>query len=132
MVRMKQADRTAPEELRDRGAPEDDGPRKKREDFHDGVWFSINVGRNERAEPRWLLPMLFKNGDLERGEVGAIKRPIAAARVLSVPSAHMMISRNVIIQNRAPSRAMTARRKMMGDTAPTPVISTRRAIRTRS
>ena len=73
MVRMKQADRTAPEELRDRGAPEDDGPRKKREDFHDGVWFSINVGRNERAEPRWLLPMLFKNGDLERGEVGAIK-----------------------------------------------------------
>jgi len=74
LVRMKQTDRTAPEELRDKGAPDDDGPRaKKREDFHDGVWFSLNVGRNDRAEPRWLLPMLFKNGDLERGEVGAIK-----------------------------------------------------------
>ena len=75
LMRMKRKDRTAPEELRAGSNPEESArePRSKREDFHDGVWFALSVGRDQNAEPRWLLPMLFKNGDLERGEVGAIK-----------------------------------------------------------
>ena len=49
------------------------GPRALREDFDDGVWFSINVGRKQRAEPKWILPMLMKSGGLKKGEIGAIK-----------------------------------------------------------
>jgi len=49
------------------------GPRAVREDFDDGVWFSINVGRKQRAEPKWILPMLMKSGGLKKGEIGAIK-----------------------------------------------------------
>jgi len=70
---------SAPEELLpadykpskdDRGPRE---PRAPREDFSDGVWFSINVGRKQRAEPKWMLPMLMKSGGLKKGEIGAIK-----------------------------------------------------------
>ncbi|MEE9346605.1 MAG: DEAD/DEAH box helicase [Robiginitomaculum sp.] len=86
-VRSRRKDRSAPEELRGgsdaghgggkhgggSGPRERREPRAKREDFSDGVWYELSVGREHNAEPRWLLPMLFKAGDLERGEVGAIK-----------------------------------------------------------
>ena len=70
---------SAPEELlpadykpsRDDRGPRE--PRAPREDFSDGVWFSINVGRKQRAEPKWMLPMLMKSGGLKKGEIGAIK-----------------------------------------------------------
>ena len=44
-----------------------------RENFDDGVWFSLNVGRKQKAEPKWILPMLMKSGGLKKGEIGAIK-----------------------------------------------------------
>ena len=44
-----------------------------RENFDDGVWFSMNVGRKQKAEPKWILPMLMKSGGLKKGEIGAIK-----------------------------------------------------------
>lgn len=50
--------------------PRQTGPR---EDFSDGVWFSLNVGRKQKAEPKWILPMLMKSGGLKKGEIGAIK-----------------------------------------------------------
>ena len=58
----------------DRGA-RDSNPRQSgpREDFSDGIWFSLNLGRKQRAEPKWILPMLMKSGGLKKGEIGAIK-----------------------------------------------------------
>lgn len=44
-----------------------------REDFGGGVWFSLNIGRKQKAEPKWILPMLLKSGGLKKGEIGAIK-----------------------------------------------------------
>lgn len=44
-----------------------------RDDFSDGVWFSLNIGRKQKAEPKWILPMLMKSGGLKKGEIGAIK-----------------------------------------------------------
>lgn len=44
-----------------------------REDFSDGIWFSLNVGRKQNAEPKWILPMLLKSGGLKKGEIGAIR-----------------------------------------------------------
>ena len=37
------------------------------------MWFSLNVGRKQKAEPKWILPMLMKSGGLKKGEIGAIK-----------------------------------------------------------
>ncbi len=46
---------------------------KQRDDFKDGVWFSLSIGRKNGAEPRWLLPMLCRAGDISNTDIGAIR-----------------------------------------------------------
>jgi ATP-dependent RNA helicase DeaD len=70
-LRQHMAGLTAPEELLD-AAPEP-AKRTRREDFKDGVWFRLSVGRERNAEPRWLLPMMCRFGKLTKGEIGAIR-----------------------------------------------------------
>jgi ATP-dependent RNA helicase DeaD len=41
--------------------------------FEGGTWFSVSVGRKQRAEPRWLLPMICKAGGITKQDVGAIR-----------------------------------------------------------
>ena len=47
-------------------------PLTPRGDFGPAVWFSLSVGRKQRAEPRWLIPTICRNGDLSKNEIGAI------------------------------------------------------------
>jgi len=81
-IRQYRSTRSAPEELIDAPAYDPDrdshkgrNPRKPRarNDFEDGVWYTLNLGRKQKAEPRWILPMLCKSGDLKKGEIGSIK-----------------------------------------------------------
>ncbi len=72
-VRQNFAERSAPEELIDTGPVEPQQQRTSREDFKNGVWFSLNVGRDQNAEPRWLLPMLCRAGHITKNEIGAIR-----------------------------------------------------------
>ncbi len=80
-LRRSRAGQSAPEELAEVSAqdlrkPEKrapDAPRRPREDFDDSVWFAVSVGRRQRAEPRWVLPMLCRAGDITKRDVGAIK-----------------------------------------------------------
>lgn len=37
------------------------------------VWFRLNVGRKKNADPKWLLPMLCRKGNINRSEVGIIE-----------------------------------------------------------
>ncbi len=73
LVRAHRAALPAPEDLADR-APEmparAQGPRAG---FEDTVWFRMNVGRNQRADPRWLLPLLCRRGHITKSEVGVIR-----------------------------------------------------------
>ena len=48
-------------------------PLTPRGDFGAAVWFSLSVGRKQRAEPRWLIPTICRAGDLTKHEIGAIK-----------------------------------------------------------
>ena len=48
-------------------------PLTPRGDFGPAVWFSLSVGRKQRAEPRWLIPTICKSGDLTKNQIGAIK-----------------------------------------------------------
>jgi ATP-dependent RNA helicase DeaD len=36
------------------------------------VWFHINVGRFQRADPKWLLPLLCRRGDVQKRDIGRI------------------------------------------------------------
>ena len=42
-------------------------------DDEPGIWFRLNLGRRDRAEPRRLLPMLTRRGGIGRGDIGAIR-----------------------------------------------------------
>jgi ATP-dependent RNA helicase DeaD len=50
------------------------GPRQSHAQFaREGVAFRINLGANDRADPRWLLPLICRRGGVTRREVGAIR-----------------------------------------------------------
>jgi ATP-dependent RNA helicase DeaD len=39
----------------------------------DAVWFRVNVGRSRNADPRWLLPLLCRRGQVSKPEIGKIR-----------------------------------------------------------
>jgi ATP-dependent RNA helicase DeaD len=47
-----------------------DGPRPG---FEDTVWFRMDVGRQQNADPRWILPLLCRRGHITKSEIGAIR-----------------------------------------------------------
>ena len=67
-LRLYNSKHSAPEEI----AASDAKP-APRKDFGPSVWFSISGGRKAGAEPRRLLPMLCKMGDLTKDDIGAIR-----------------------------------------------------------
>ncbi|MBO6789460.1 MAG: DEAD/DEAH box helicase [Dinoroseobacter sp.] len=71
-LRLYQERHSAPELLET--APEP-GQRKTqdRAAFGPSTWFSLSLGRKDRAEPRWLLPMLCRNAGLSKDAIGAIR-----------------------------------------------------------
>ncbi|BBC72026.1 DEAD/DEAH box helicase [Altererythrobacter sp. B11] len=59
---------------------------RHRPGFEDVVWFRMDIGRRQNADPRWILPLLCRRGHITRGEVGAIR--IAASEThFQVPRA---------------------------------------------
>ena len=54
--------------------------------FDDVVWFRMDVGRRQNADPRWILPLLCRRGHITKNEVGAI-RIGANETFVQVPSA---------------------------------------------
>ena len=46
---------------------------RHRPGFEDTVWFRMDLGRSEGADPRWVLPLICRRGHVTRGEIGAIR-----------------------------------------------------------
>jgi ATP-dependent RNA helicase DeaD len=46
---------------------------RHRPGFEDVVWFRMDIGRRQNADPRWLLPLLCRRGHITKNEVGAIR-----------------------------------------------------------
>ncbi len=67
-LRLYRERHSAPEELSDIHEPA-----KPREAFGPSTWFSIEGGHDVGAEPRRLLPMLCKMGNISREDIGAIR-----------------------------------------------------------
>jgi len=75
LVKMHRAKYPQAEELLP-DTPEGRNKAKKdahRPGFEDIVWFKMDVGRNQRAEPRWIMPLLCRRGHVTRSEIGAIR-----------------------------------------------------------
>jgi ATP-dependent RNA helicase DeaD len=84
-VRQQRAVHPVGEELANTVIPADNGKvparREKRfedegvraPDLTDSVWFSLSLGRQHRADPKWLLPLICKAGDLTKRDIGSIK-----------------------------------------------------------
>jgi ATP-dependent RNA helicase DeaD len=75
LVRAHRANLPEPEELIE-NTPE--GRRaaqmeRHRPGFEDIVWFRMNIGRRQNADPRWILPLLCRRGHITRNEIGAIR-----------------------------------------------------------
>ncbi len=73
LLRLQRARLPAPEDLSDSGPAARTVPDGPRPGFEDTVWFRINAGRNNNADPRWLLPYLCRRGHLTKREIGAIR-----------------------------------------------------------
>jgi ATP-dependent RNA helicase DeaD len=83
-LRGYRSTRSAPEDLmevkvqparerREGDTYEPNTPSRPRSEFGPSVWFSLSIGRRQSAEPRWLIPMLCRNGNITKNEIGAIK-----------------------------------------------------------
>ncbi|WP_240607823.1 DEAD/DEAH box helicase [Pararhodobacter oceanensis] len=71
VTRMYFAARSAPEDVEQVSA---DSPKPRaRAEFERSYWMRLSTGHNERAEPRWLLPMLCRAGNLTKTDIGAIR-----------------------------------------------------------
>jgi ATP-dependent RNA helicase DeaD len=46
---------------------------RHRSGFEDTVWFRMDIGRRQNADPRWILPLLCRRGHITRNEIGAIR-----------------------------------------------------------
>ena len=75
LVRMHRAALPEPEELIEatpetrRAAQQE----RHRAGFEDIVWFRMDVGRRQNADPRWILPLLCRRGHITKNEIGAIR-----------------------------------------------------------
>ncbi len=46
---------------------------KHRPGFEDTVWFKMDIGRRQNADPRWVMPLICRRGHITRNEIGAIR-----------------------------------------------------------
>lgn len=63
-LERQSGERPAPRTRAERGFSASEG---------DGVWFRLNVGRERNADPKWILPLLCRVGNITRNEIGPIR-----------------------------------------------------------
>jgi ATP-dependent RNA helicase DeaD len=79
LVRRERARLPAPEELPEtaRAAREVPAAREARRPRggppKDVVWFRILIGRERKADPKWILPLLCRRGGITRDDIGKIE-----------------------------------------------------------
>ena len=76
LVRVHRARLPDPEELIDGAGSSGERPERgegHRPGFEDTVWFHMDIGRRQNADPRWILPLLCRRGHITKNEIGAIR-----------------------------------------------------------
>ncbi|HWU89440.1 MAG TPA: DbpA RNA binding domain-containing protein, partial [Kofleriaceae bacterium] len=65
----------------------DAGPRPEPRHGAGSAWFTINVGRSKNADPKWLIPLLCRRGNITKREIGKIQIFMRETRVEIAPEA---------------------------------------------
>lgn len=84
LVRLYRSRLPAPEEIFTQSAeappPVQGGGFEKRRGRRDdaagdgnAVWFRLNIGRQKNADPRWILPLICRQGHVSKQDIGAIR-----------------------------------------------------------
>jgi|TARA_R100000501_G_scaffold17783_2_gene33843 ATP-dependent RNA helicase DeaD len=75
LIQAHRAKMPEPEELLINSPEAQAAARKERQrpGFDDVVWFRMDIGRQQKADPRWLLPLLCRRGHISRNQIGAIR-----------------------------------------------------------
>ena len=82
LIRLYRARLPAPEDLFDgRAVQAPQGKQEKRRESHDAqrpdptdmVWFRMGIGRNNNADPKWLLPLICRVGHVTKKDIGRIR-----------------------------------------------------------
>ncbi|MBW8785579.1 MAG: DbpA RNA binding domain-containing protein, partial [Novosphingobium sp.] len=75
LVRAHRAAMPQPEELTENtpAARTAAQAERHRPGFDDVIWFRMDLGRRQNADPRWILPLLCRRGHITRNEIGAIR-----------------------------------------------------------
>jgi ATP-dependent RNA helicase DeaD len=90
LVRIYRSRLPSPEEVYDPGAGREPRPAagpRERPDRTGGqapggprpvnngrsIWFKLDIGRRNEADPRWLLPMICRRGKVTKADIGAIR-----------------------------------------------------------
>ena len=48
-------------------------PRENYESREPGAWFAMSVGRQDKADPKWLIPLICRLGGVRKADIGAIR-----------------------------------------------------------
>ncbi|OYX47742.1 MAG: DEAD/DEAH box helicase [Sphingomonadales bacterium 32-64-22] len=75
LVQAHRARQPQPEELTANTpeARETARAQRHRPGFEDTVWFRLDVGRSNGADPKWILPVVCRRGHISKNEIGAIR-----------------------------------------------------------
>jgi ATP-dependent RNA helicase DeaD len=75
LVRLRREARPEPEELTptQSARPKRPGPPPRRPLAAGYTWFTINVGRSKNADPKWLIPLLCRRGNISKSAIGKIQ-----------------------------------------------------------
>ncbi len=81
LIRLHRARLPDPEEVAATQvrAPERATPRAERAERTDrimpgqGSWFRLPIGRHDRADPKWLVPLICRRGGVTKRDIGAIR-----------------------------------------------------------
>ncbi len=82
LVRLYRSRLPAPEELADPAAMPERRRARAQADARPATperpqgamqWFSLNVGRDQKADPKWLVPLICRLGGISKRDIGAIR-----------------------------------------------------------
>jgi len=71
--RRERAPRDANEPYEQRKPREGRVSNDERRPSRPSVWFRLNIGRQKNADPRWLLPLICRQGKVAKQDIGAIR-----------------------------------------------------------
>jgi ATP-dependent RNA helicase DeaD len=73
LVRLYRSRLPAPEELADPAAMPVRKPRDRPVSGGGTRWFSLGVGRDQKADPKWVIPLICRLGGVTKRDIGAVR-----------------------------------------------------------